>query len=132
MATEMKREVKFSKVCFPFCGWPVAPMLRTAKFEPLFLPYCSGSKAVSPWLTVHFDLGVLLLTQIQHVQSCTPLSWTKCLPTLMDSDLHLPVFNVWYLVPTSDLVKHYMVYKILSRLWPHGSSSHKLWKVAER
>lgn len=134
MATKMKREVKFSKVCFPK-SW--IHLLFPCWWLPnLYLSCDSAAQAPGPALhsLAFFDLDVLLYLTL-HTST-----GTHTFPEQVPSNIHgIRSWRSLFLSPFSCLVslcwekwldiKRYMVYKILSCVWSHGSSSYQLGKV---
>ena len=108
MATKMKREVKFSKVCFPK-SW-IHLLLPCWWLQNLYLNSYPTVQALRPSLhsIVFFDLDVLLQLTL-HTSTAI-----HTFPEQVPSNIHgirswrsyfFPHFHVWYLcVGTSDLI----------------------------
>lgn len=122
----------FQRCAFHSHGF-TSPMLMIAKSVPQFLPYCPGSQVFSPYLsssliqTFYWQLTLHTSTATDTFPDQVPpnfhgfRSWRRCF---------FPHFNIWYLCWNKWLgIKHYMVYKILSCVWSHGSSLHQLGRV---
>lgn len=132
MATEMQREVKFSKGCFsqPWihlfpCWWLPNLYLSSHPIAQGPRPYLHSLLFIFTWL-FYYQL-TLNICKATYIFSEWVPSWNQILKP-PPSPFYSSVF-VFRHVTMWLGIKRQMVYKILSHMWPHGSSSHQLWKV---